>query len=86
MKISHKIFGGFFAILLFFSLMLYYFIFPNFFRQTDGYVKENIEAVSKNISKEINERENIKVNLGGFFKVNCQLFINDKKVEAKKVK
>ena len=33
-----------------------------------------------------NERENIKVNLGGFFKVNCQLFINDKKVEAKKVK
>lgn len=32
------------------------------------------------------ERENIKVNLGGFFKVNCQLFINDKKVEAKKVK
>jgi hypothetical protein len=33
-----------------------------------------------------NERENIKANLGGFFKVNCQLFINDKKIEVKKVK
>lgn len=33
-----------------------------------------------------NERENIKVNLGGIYKVNCQLFINDKKVEVKKVK
>lgn len=59
MKISHKIFGGFFAILLFFSLMLYYFIFPNFFKQTDGYVKENLEIAIKNIYKDINDRENI---------------------------
>ncbi len=28
------------------------------------------------------ERENIKVNLGGFTKVSCKLFINDKLVEV----
>jgi hypothetical protein len=34
-----------------------------------------------------NERENIKVNLGArFCKVNCLLFINDKKVEVRKEK
>lgn len=28
-----------------------------------------------------NEKETIKVNLGGFFKITCRLFINDKKIE-----
>jgi len=29
-----------------------------------------------------NERENIKANLFGWFKIGCNLFINDKKVEV----
>jgi hypothetical protein len=33
-----------------------------------------------------NERENIKVNLSGSFKINCRLFINDCKIELKKEK
>lgn len=33
-----------------------------------------------------NEREDIKLNIGGFFKVSCRLFINDKKVEVQKEK
>ncbi len=28
-----------------------------------------------------NEKESIKVNLGGFWKVSCRLFINDEKIE-----
>ena len=31
-----------------------------------------------------NERENIKVNLSGSFKIACRLFINDSKIEIKK--
>ncbi len=30
-----------------------------------------------------NERENIKVNLFGYFKIYCKLFINDKKIEVR---
>ncbi len=33
-----------------------------------------------------NERENIKVNLSGAFRINCRLFINDKKIEVKQEK
>lgn len=35
---------------------------------------------------EKNERENIKVNLSGVFKINCRLFINDKKIEMNQEK
>ena len=44
---------------------------------------------SSNLSGHIynlnNERENIKVNLGGFYKIECKLFINDKKIEVSQI-
>ncbi len=33
-----------------------------------------------------NERENVKVNLSGAVKINCRLFINDRKIEIKQEK
>ena len=33
-----------------------------------------------------NEIENIKLNLGGFLKIECRLFINDKKIEVVQTK
>ncbi len=32
-----------------------------------------------------NEKENIKVNMSGWVKINCRLFINDQKVEVKQI-
>lgn len=33
-----------------------------------------------------NEKEIIKVNLGGFMKIECRLFINDNKIKATQIK
>lgn len=32
-----------------------------------------------------NNKENIKVNMSGWVKINCRLFINDQKVEVKQI-
>ncbi len=42
--------------------------------------------LSGHLFNQKNERENIKVNLGGSFKIICRLFVNDSKVEVTQVK
>lgn len=51
--------------------------------QTNGYFSTNLTG---HVINSKNEKEYIKVNLGGFFKIDCLLFINDKKVEISKEK
>ena len=51
---------------------------------------ERFNLFSSNLTGHIlnqrNEKEDIKVNLGGFFKIDCRLFIGDKKTEVKQEK
>ena len=49
---------------------------------------EKTNLISSNLTGHLintkNERENIKANLFGWFKIDCKLFINDKKIEINK--
>lgn len=42
--------------------------------------------LSGHLFNENGNRENIKVNLSGWFSVGCRLFVNDRKIEAKQIK
>lgn len=41
--------------------------------------------LSGHLFNENGNRENIKVNLSGWFSVGCRLFVNDRKIEAKQI-